>query len=120
MINSGLVPGAAAICVLMRRLLNIDLTEAQTNILWAECRVFLEDAGLHRTVAASQQSYFWCLDPVEEGELISVLGLALVKTPWPTIKDGFEKTRVFHEKVASTIARRGYYRAPVQISMLAG
>lgn len=118
MMNSGLVPGAACINVLMRRHLNVDLTDAQANALWAECRAKLADADLQRTIAAAKASYYGSLSKAFEADLSHMLWKCFMSVPHPRPTDSPDKLLMFQSRLESAITQRGYKKSQHQINPL--
>jgi len=113
MMNSGLVPGAASINVLMRRHMNIDLTDPQANALWEECRGKLVEAGMHRTIAAAQASYYGCLNKAVQADLSHMLWKCFMASPYPRTSNGADMEQA--TKLNSVLSQRGYKKSPHQI-----
>jgi hypothetical protein len=117
MMNKGLVPGAAAINVLMRRDLNIDLTDPQANDLWEQCRLRLVSAGALKTLAAAQDAYYGELEHRQSLELSKALWHELMGEPRRSESEGGEPYSQFYAKLLSNAAQRGYVQFPTQIAM---
>lgn len=118
MINFGLVPGAASVSMLMRRHLDVELTEEQANELWVECLVLLKEARFTRTISAAQSAYYGCVDRFAQAELSGVIWKALTGIEKPVAKKTGSPDSCFELKVQSALSQRGYAKAQNPISML--
>lgn len=101
--------------MLIRRHLNIDLTDAQANSLWDECRVKLQQARLFRAISAAQMSYYGSVDRFAGAEISQVLWKILADMEWPQAADGEEKARIFDKRIQSSVSQRGYIKAETPI-----
>jgi hypothetical protein len=120
MINSGLVPGAACVAVMMRRHFNIDLNDQQTNKLWVEVRKDLLSNGRFMSVLKAQRSYFGKVDHDVELHFYESLGMVMGKREWPTVKDSSAQLKEFQDNVRSYFAEHGYQLAVLPINRKAG
>lgn len=120
MINSGLVPGASSVAVLMRRHLNIDLTDPQANKLWVEVRKDLLSIGKFMPVLKAKNSFFGKVDSAVESDLHESLGRVMGQGDWPAPVNGVIEATPFLANLGTYIAQHGYQRAAVQISQKAG
>lgn len=120
MINSGLVPGASAVVLLMRRNLNIDLTDAQANKLWASVRQQLLNNGKFMAVLKAQRSYFGKVEAAMEADLYEAMGMVMVQGAWSKPVNGVIEATPFLANLATYITQHGYKIAPAPISQKAG
>ena len=120
MINSGLVPGASAVVLLMRRHLNIDLTDAQANKLWVEVRKDLLSKGKFMAVLKAQRSYFGKVEAAMEADLYESMGMVMGQGAWPAPVSGMIEATPFLANLATYVAQHGYKVAPTPISQKAG
>lgn len=120
MINSALVPGASAVVLLMRRELNIDLTDAQANKLWAGVRQQLLDNGKFMAVLKAQRSYFGKVEAAMEADIHEAMGMVMGRGAWPAPMNGAIEACPFLANLSNYIAQHGYKIAPTPISKMAG
>jgi hypothetical protein len=120
MINSGLVPGASAVVLLMRRNLNIDLTDSQANKLWVEVRKDLLSKGKFMAVLKAQRSYFGKVEAAFEADLYESMGMVMGQGAWPVPVNGVIEASPFLANLGTYIAQHGYKIAPAPISQMAG
>lgn len=120
MISTGLIPGAAAVNVMMRMYFNADLTHEQANKLWVDCRKRLNEDGKSETVKAAEAAYYGELDYGKDGNrsnLADAICVELAGMPHPPLTGPNGLRQVFDQKVKATFSKRGYLVAPVQISL---
>lgn len=86
------------------------MTGAQAQALWLECRVHLVARGLVAIVNACEAAEDADLDRDAQADIRDSLALILTKHPWPLYMDGEAKRKRFSDAVDAELKRRNYER----------
>lgn len=104
----GLHGGAGCVERLMRRQLNRNLSRAQAEALWQECRAVLAARNDMATVKEIEECDSGSLDTWPREGLQDALGLVLAGMGWPCNMDTDSVVKEFVNKLEAAFEARGY------------